>query len=137
MKPKTKKAPAIGAVLKVTKDTEILAARKTATKAKKTPKSAATKTPAQVKVQKSERALGKRAAILAAAQAGKLPEPPDFSAKTHERFRPKLEAVVKLVRAKDVRGLKAFEINPVSTSPKAIARYRDLAVIALTAKAAA
>jgi hypothetical protein len=39
------------------------------------------------------------------------------------------------VKADDVRKLKAFEINPVS-SPKAIDRYRNLAVIALAAKAA-
>jgi hypothetical protein len=41
-----------------------------------------------------------------------------------------------LVKADDVRKLKAFEINPVSSSPKAIDRYRNLAVIALAAKAA-
>ena len=28
----------------------------------------------------------------------------------------------------DVEGLNDIEINPVSTSPKAIARYRDLAI---------
>jgi hypothetical protein len=31
----------------------------------------------------------------------------------------------------DLEGLKAVEINPVSTSRKAMARYRDLAIIAL------
>ena len=34
-----------------------------------------------------EKALGKRAAIEAAARAGTLPTAPDFSAATHERFR--------------------------------------------------
>jgi hypothetical protein len=85
---------------------------------------------------KSERPLGQRAAMLAAAEAGKLPPVPDFSAPTHERFRKKLAEVVALVKASDVRKLKAFEINPVSSSPKAIDRYRNVAVIALSAKAA-
>lgn len=81
-------------------------------------------------------ALGKRAQILADAEAGKLPSVPDFSAATHERFRPKLEELVKLVKAADIKGLKAFPINPISTSPKAMDRYRNLAVIALKAKEA-
>jgi hypothetical protein len=81
--------------------------------------------------------LGKRAAIEAAAREGKLPAAPDFSAATHERFRPRLAEVVKLAKAGDVKGLKAFEINATSTSPKAIARYRDLCVIAIEAKTAA
>lgn len=83
---------------------------------------------------KKERQLGKRAAAEAAAREGKLPTPPDFSAKTHERYRPKLEEVVKMAKAGDIKGLKGYAINPTSTSPKAIARYRDLAVIALEAR---
>jgi hypothetical protein len=82
------------------------------------------------------RPLGKRAAIEAAARDGKLPLPPDFSAETHKRFRNKLQSVVDLAKASDLKGLRAFEINPVSSSPKAIARYRDLCVIALEAQAA-
>jgi len=78
-------------------------------------------------------ATSKRAAILEAAKNGVLPPVPDFSAPTHARFRKKLDQVVAMVKAKDVDGLKAFEIKPVSTSPKAIARYRDLAIMALTA----
>lgn len=80
-----------------------------------------------------KRPLGKRAQIEADARAGKLPEPPDFSAETHKRFRNKLAAVVALAGAGDLNGLRAFQINPVSTSPKAIARYRDLCVMALEA----
>lgn len=79
---------------------------------------------------------GKRAAIMDAAKAGKLPSPPDFSAETHKRFRAKLESLVAMAKAGDIKGLKAVEINPVSSSPKAMAKYRDLAVIALEAKAA-
>lgn len=80
-----------------------------------------------------KRALGKRATIEAAAREGKLPEPPDFSAPTHTRFRNKLASVVELAKAGDLKGLQAFQINPVSSSPKAIARYRDLCIIALEA----
>jgi len=81
------------------------------------------------------RTLGKRAAIEEAARKGKLPAPPDFRAPTHKRFRNKLVAVVELAKAGDLNRLRAFEINPVSSSPKAIARYRDLCIIALEAQA--
>jgi len=40
-----------------------------------------------------------------------------------------------LAKAGDIAALQAFEINPVSSSPKAMARYRDLCVIAITARA--
>lgn len=79
---------------------------------------------------------GKRAAILEAAQRGELPAAPDFSAETHKRFRPKLAQLVELAEAGDIEGLKAIEIKPISSSPKAMAKYRDLAVIALEARAA-
>ena len=82
-----------------------------------------------------KRPLGKRAAIEEAARAGKLPAPPDFSAETHKRFRNKLESVIDLAKAGDLNGLRAFAINPVSSSPKAIKRYRDLCIIALEARA--
>jgi hypothetical protein len=62
-----------------------------------------------------------------------LPAPPNFEAATHERFRPKLAELVKLAKAGDVAGLRTFPINPISSSPKAMARYRDLCVIALGA----
>ena len=79
--------------------------------------------------------IGKRQAILDLAQTGALPQPPDFSKATHARFRAKLAQIVALVEAGDIAGLQAFEINPVSSSPKALARYRDLCVIAITARA--
>jgi hypothetical protein len=78
--------------------------------------------------------LGKRAAILAAAQAGALPTPPDFSAATHARFRGKLAELTKLAEAGDIEGLKAYAIKPVSSSPKALDRYRNLCVLALEAR---
>ena len=77
---------------------------------------------------------GKRQAILDQAQNGALPQPPDFSKPTNARFRAKLEQIVALAEAGDIAGLQAFEINPVSSSPKAMARYRDLCVIAITAR---
>ena len=77
---------------------------------------------------------GKRKAIIAQAQTGNLPEPPDFIAETHKRFRPKLAKLVEMAKAGDVDGLKAMEINPISTSPMAMARYRDLCVVALRAQ---
>lgn len=79
---------------------------------------------------------GKRAETETAARAGKLPKPPDFSAKTHERFRPKLAELQALVKDGDLKALRAFPINPISSSPKALDRYRNLAVMALEAKAA-
>lgn len=83
-----------------------------------------------------KRPLGKRAQIEADARAGKLPAPPDFSAATHTRFRNKLASVVELAKAGDLKGLQAFQINPVRSSPKAIVRYRDLCIVALEARAA-
>lgn len=77
---------------------------------------------------------GKRAAIEEAARQGQLPTPPDFSKPTHARFRTKLAKLVELAEAGDSEGLKAIAINPVSTSPKAMARYRDLCVVALEAR---
>ncbi|MGY9047980.1 hypothetical protein P775_16775 [Puniceibacterium antarcticum] len=75
--------------------------------------------------------IGKRQAILDQARSGVLPQAPDFSKPTHARFRTKLAQIVALAEAGDIAALQAFEINPVSSSPKAMARYRDLCVIAL------
>lgn len=90
--------------------------------------------PAAPEAEPERKPSGKRAVILEAAQRGELPAVPDFSAATHKPHRKKLEAVVAMVKAGDIEGLKAFEIKAVSTSPRAIARYRDLAVIALEAR---
>jgi hypothetical protein len=78
--------------------------------------------------------IGKRQAILDQAQKGVLPQAPDFSKPTHARFRSKLAQIVALAETGDIDALQAFEINPVSSSPKAIARYRDLCVIAITTR---
>lgn len=74
------------------------------------------------------------AEIEAKARQGELPPPPDFSAPTHARFRAKLAALVEMAGQADATGLRAIAINPVSSSPKALARYRDLAVLAIEAR---
>ena len=78
--------------------------------------------------------IGKRQAIRDQPQSGALPQPPDFSKPTHARFRAKLAQIVALAETGDIAALQAFEINPVSSSPKAMARYRDLAVLAIVAR---
>jgi hypothetical protein len=91
---------------------------------------------AKPKAEKAEaKPAGQRAAVLEAAKSGTLPSPPDFSAKTHERFRPKLARLVEMAEAGNLDGLKAEKINPVSSSPKALAKYRDLCVTAIEAGA--
>jgi hypothetical protein len=93
--------------------------------------------PAKAPKTEPKPAGGKRAQIEAAADAGVLPEPPDFTAETHAPYRKKLAALVAMVEARDVAGLTAFEIKPYSSSPKALDRYRNLAVRALRAQAKA
>ena len=96
--------------------------------------------PAKVKLVKpaadAKPATGKRAAVLEAAQRGEMPSPPDFSAETHARFRKKLAEIVAFADAGDLKGLKSIEINPASSSRKAMAKYRDLAIIAIEARKA-
>lgn len=81
--------------------------------------------------------LSKRAARQAAAEAGKLPRPPSFRAKTHARWRPMLAEVVALAKAGGIDALRSYKIPDYSTSPRAIRRYRDLALVALSARASA
>jgi hypothetical protein len=75
------------------------------------------------------------AEALAKAEAGILPDAPDFSAETHARFRKKLATLVELAGKGDAKGLAAIVINPISTSPKAMLKYQTLALVALKAKA--
>lgn len=105
--------------------------------AKPAAKPAKAKGPKAISVAKVGGSLGKRAEVLASAEAGTLPTAPDFSAPTHARFLKKHAELVALVAAGDLKALKAFPINPISSSPKALARYRDLAVTALEAQAKA
>jgi hypothetical protein len=71
----------------------------------------------------------------AAADRGELPEPPDFTAATHAPYRKRLEKLVEMAKAGDAGGLRGVVINPTSTSPRALIRYRDLCVRAIEAKA--
>jgi len=75
-------------------------------------------------------------AAEAKAARGELPAPPDFSADTHKPYRAKLAKLIEMAEAGDVAGLRAMAINPTSTSPKALIRFRDLAIRALEARAA-
>jgi hypothetical protein len=83
---------------------------------------------------KTKRKTAKFAALEEAAARGELPPEPDFSAETHKRFRPKLAQVVEMAKAGNLKGLKAFSIPAISTSPKAIMRYRDFAILAIRAR---
>lgn len=61
-------------------------------------------------------------AILDQAQTGALSQAPDFSKPTHVRLRIKLAQIVTLAEVGDIAALQAFEISPVSSSSKAMAR---------------
>jgi hypothetical protein len=75
---------------------------------------------------------------LANAAGGILPAAPDFSAETHKAYRKRLAGLIEMAEAGDLAGLKAADLPPPrSTSPKALIRYRDMAVVALEARAAA
>ncbi|MCA3444214.1 MAG: hypothetical protein INF52_12715 [Rhodobacter sp.] len=76
----------------------------------------------------------RNADLDARARQGELPPPPDFSAPTHARFRSKLEGLTALAERGDAEALAAVTINPVSSSPKALARYRDLCLTAIEAR---
>lgn len=69
----------------------------------------------------------------AAALKGTMPPKLDFSAETHTRFRPTLAKIEAAAKARDIKALNAIKINPVSSSPKAMIRWRDMNVAALKA----
>jgi hypothetical protein len=120
-----------------TKKSKKAASRKSARKGAPAKRAAAKKAAAPQAQANGNRPLGKRAQIEADARSGKLPSPPNFEAATHTRFRPKLAEVVEMAKAGDLKGLKAYKYEGfVSSSPRAILRYRDLCVLALEAKAA-
>ena len=80
------------------------------------------------------RTRSRYAPLEEAAKLGELPAPPDFRAATHARFRARLGQITALAEAGDVAGLRAIAINPVSSSPKAMLRYRNLCITALEAR---
>lgn len=75
------------------------------------------------------------AAAEEAAKAGKVPTTPDFSANTHKCYRPRLAEIEKLVKAKNVKALKAMKDSDFRNdgSPLIMNRYRKLAIKALEA----
>jgi hypothetical protein len=104
-----------------------------APRARRAPKARAN---AERPASKAAKATGKHAAMLASAQAGKLPAPPDFTAETHKRFRSKLAEVAALAKAGDAKALAAWEHKGfMGSSMRAVMRYRDLALVALEAHA--
>ena len=84
----------------------------------------APETAAPARTSDAQRRRTKATAAMEAAKTGTLPVPPDFSAPTHARFRGKLEGLIALAERGDIDALREVPINPVSSSPKALARYR-------------
>jgi hypothetical protein len=115
------------------RDKAIKAAVAKAAKPAKAPKAAKADKPAKAPKAAAPKALGLRAQRAADAAAGKLPNAPDFSAETHKRYRAKLAELVALIASGDVAAVRAYPINVVGSSSKAMDTYRNLAVIALEA----
>ncbi|GAA2888010.1 hypothetical protein GGQ99_004781 [Aminobacter niigataensis] len=92
--------------------------------------------PKAAKAPKAPKERGKRAQADADAKAGKIPTAPDFSAETHKAHRKRLAEVVALVEARNLKALRALKLERHTSSRKAIARYHELAVWALSAPAA-
>jgi len=92
------------------------------------------KTPAKP-AKKSSKGRYDWAAAEEAAKKGKIPETPDFSANTHKCYRPRLDEIVKLVKAKNVKALKAMKDSDFRKdgSPLIMNRYRKIAITALEA----
>jgi hypothetical protein len=102
----------------------------------------ATKASAKKEPPAPKRAVGDRARYdwseaREAAAKGKIPAAPDFSADTHRYYRGSLAEVEALVKAKNLAGLLAYRVKGSSSSPAAVKRYREIAIVALKAKKAA
>jgi len=67
------------------------------------------------------------AEAIESAKAGHLPVPPEVTAKSSPNFKRILAALIALVKAKDIEGLRTYNL----TDRMALRRYRDLSVIAL------
>jgi hypothetical protein len=86
------------------------------------------------KPNKGDRARYDWKAAREAAAKGKLPAAPDFSANTHRSYRPALAAVVELVSKRDLAGLQAHKVHGTCSSPQAIKKFREIAILALKSK---
>jgi hypothetical protein len=70
-----------------------------------------------------------------AAAKGKIMAAPDFSAETHTRFRPHMALIVEAAKAKDLKALRGLKWDGfLSSTPKAMERYRAICIAALSAK---
>jgi hypothetical protein len=76
--------------------------------------------------------------LLASAQAGVLPTPPDASAPSWDCnvYGGRLARMVAMADAGDIAGLEAVKLPTYDSKFVAMARFRNLAVIALKARAA-
>jgi hypothetical protein len=66
------------------------------------------------------------------AEQGIVPQMPDYSAPTHANYRGRIALIRKLVDEADLETLKAVTIVERASTPQSIAKYRDLAIHALT-----
>jgi hypothetical protein len=76
--------------------------------------------------------IGEWAQRRALAERGIIPPMPDYSAPTHDAYREKINIIKQLVDDGDVETLKAITIVERSSTPVSLAKYRDLAIHALT-----
>lgn len=118
-------------------------AQETVTMARKTnttTKAAARKPVVEKKIETSRQGARSRYDWNSAeemAAKGKMPPALDFSAPTHARFREALAEVVKAAKSGDEKALRAVKIKPISSTPKALERYRALCLKALKVRVAA
>jgi hypothetical protein len=76
--------------------------------------------------------IGDWAHRRAMAERGGIPPMPDYAAPTHDAYREKIKIIKELVERGDVETLKAISIVERSSTPASLAKYRDLAIHALT-----
>lgn len=74
-------------------------------------------------------------ALFALAEAGELPPAPDLSAPTHKSFAKRGAKIIAMADAGDIAGLQADTMEPKSSTRAMICRFRDLAIVALAARA--
>jgi hypothetical protein len=76
--------------------------------------------------------IGEWAHRRALAEQGIVPQMPDYSAPTHAAYRSRILTLTRLVDEEDLEMLKRVTIVERSSTPESLAKYRDLAIHALT-----
>lgn len=76
----------------------------------------------------------RHADVLAAAQRGVVPDAPDFSFAAHKPYLKDHARLVAMVANRDVAGLRAYPAKEYNSIVRALGRYRDTALVALTAE---